>query len=63
MLAGLLLVATGYSFFDPLIAGAVAVWFIVSTGREVFESHDELIWPEKIVCCHTMDEAVPAQAD
>ena len=63
VLAGLLLVATGYSFFDPLIAGAVAVWFIVSTGREVFESHDELIWPEKIVCCHTIDEAVPAQAD
>ena len=53
VLAGLLLIVTGYSFFDPLIAGAVAVWFIVSTGREVLESHDELIWPEKIVCCHT----------
>ena len=47
---------TGYLFFDPLIAGAVAVWFIVSTGREVLASHDELIWPEKIVCCHTEHE-------
>lgn len=64
VLAGLLLLITGYSFFDPIIAAAVAVWFIVSTGREVFESHDELIWPEKIVCCHTTNEAVgaPAQA-
>jgi cobalt-zinc-cadmium efflux system protein len=63
VLAGLLLIVTGYSFFDPLIAGAVAVWFIVSTGREVLESHDELIWPEKIVCCHTEHEtAATAQS-
>ena len=51
--AGFFVSLTGYSLFDPLIAGAVAVWFIVSTGREVFESHDELIWPEKIVCGHS----------
>ena len=51
--AGLFVSLTGYSLFDPLIAGAVAVWFIVSTGREVFQSHDELIWPEKIVCGHS----------
>ena len=50
--AGLLLSLTGYAFFDPLIAGSVAVWFIASTGREVFQSHEELIWPEKIVCGH-----------
>ena len=50
--AGLLLGLTGYAFFDPLIAGGVAVWFIASTGREVFQSHEELIWPEKIVCGH-----------
>ncbi len=55
--AGLLLIATGYSFFDPMIAGGVAIWFIVSTGHEVLESHDELIWPEKIVCCHTEHQA------
>jgi Co/Zn/Cd efflux system component len=33
--AGLLLSLTGYYFFDPLIAGGIAVWFMVSTGREV----------------------------
>jgi hypothetical protein len=26
---------------------------MVSTGREVFASHEELIWPEKIVCGHS----------
>ena len=51
--AGLFVSLTGYSLFDPLIAGAVAVWFIVSTGRELLQSHDELIWPEKIVCGHS----------
>jgi len=50
--AGLLLGLTGYAFFDPLIAGGVAVWFIASTGREALQSHEELIWPEKIVCGH-----------
>jgi hypothetical protein len=52
VMAGLLLSLTGYAFFDPLIAGGVAVWFVASTGREVFQSHEELIWPEKIVCGH-----------
>ena len=51
--AGLLLSVTGYSFFDALIAGGIAIWFMVSTGREVFASYDELIWPEKIVCGHS----------
>ena len=50
--AGALLVITGYTFFDPLVAGGIAAWIIISTAREVFNSHDELIWPEKIVCDH-----------
>ncbi len=54
--AGLLLVATGTPVFDPLIAGAVALWLIASTAREVIASGDELIWPDKIVCCHTQHE-------
>jgi hypothetical protein len=45
--AGLLVTLIGRSIFDPLIAGAVAVWIIVSTVREVFASGDDLIWPEK----------------
>jgi len=58
--AGLLVVLTGRPIFDPIIAGGIAVWFIVSTGREVFASHEELIWPEKIVCGHSdHDELSP----
>jgi Co/Zn/Cd efflux system component len=53
VLAGVLISVTGYSLFDPVIAAAIAVWFIVSTGREVFASSEELIWPEKIVCGHS----------
>jgi cation diffusion facilitator family transporter len=60
--AGLLLILTGYSIFDPLIAGGVAVWIIASTAREVVGSHDELIWPEKLVCCHTDHETTAVGA-
>ena len=57
--AGLLLVLTGYAFVDPLVAGAIALWIILTTAREVLESHDELIWPDKIVCDHAdADERV-----
>jgi Co/Zn/Cd efflux system component len=49
---GALLIFTGFSFFDPLIARAVALWIIVTTGRDAFESHEEPMWPENIVCGH-----------
>jgi cation diffusion facilitator family transporter len=52
VVAGLLLITTGQSFFDPLIAGAVATWIIVTTTKEVWGSHDELIWLDKIICDH-----------
>lgn len=54
-LSGLLVIATGYSFFDPLIAGGVALWLMVSTLREVIGSHNELISPEKLGCGHEGD--------
>jgi Co/Zn/Cd efflux system component len=54
--AGLLVTLTGYSIFDPLIAGGIAVWIIISTVREVFASSDELIWPEQIVCGHSDEQ-------
>jgi Co/Zn/Cd efflux system component len=41
VLAGLLVTASGRSIFDPLFAGGIAVWFIVSTLREVIGSHEE----------------------
>jgi cobalt-zinc-cadmium efflux system protein len=50
--AGLLVTFSGYAIFDTMIAAAIALWFIASTGKEVFRSHEELIWPEKIVCGH-----------
>ena len=53
VLAGFLLIFTGRSVFDPIIAGAIALWIILSTGREVLGSREELIWPEKIVCGHS----------
>ena len=55
VLSGLLVIATGYSFFDPLIAGGVALWLIVSALRQVIGSHNELISPEKLGCGHEGD--------
>jgi Co/Zn/Cd efflux system component len=54
--AGLLVTLTDCPIFDPLIAGALALWIIVSTAREVFTSTEELIWPEKIVCGHPYEQ-------
>jgi len=62
VVAGVLLTLTGYSIFDPLMAGAVALWIIATTAREVFASRDELIWPEKIVCGHLDHEEETAAA-
>ena len=56
VLAGILVTASGWSWFDPLVAGGIALWLIVSTLREVVGSHEELIWPEKISCGHSDDE-------
>ena len=46
--AGILVSFTGYTVFDPLVAGAVALWIIGTTLMEVIGSHEELIWPEKM---------------
>ena len=55
VLSGLLVIATGYSPFDPLIAAGVALWLIVPTLREVIGSHNELISPQKLGCGHEGD--------
>lgn len=62
VLAGVLIVISGQSFFDPLIAGGIAVWIIWSTIQEVVGSHEELIWPEKIVCGHADHEEPAAKS-
>ena len=52
VIAGFLVIFTGLSIFDPIVAGIIAIWIIRSTVREVLVSREELIWPEKIVCGH-----------
>ena len=56
LMAGLLIMTTGYSVFDPIIACGIALWIIVSTVQEVFESREQLIWPEKVVCGHSEEQ-------
>src|SRR5260370_662710 len=53
VVAGFLVIFTGRSIFDPSVAGIIAGWIILSTVREVLGSREELIWPEKVVCCHS----------
>jgi hypothetical protein len=35
------------------MAAVIAVWIIGAAAREIGESQDELISPEKIVCAHS----------
>lgn len=50
--AGVLVLTTGKSFFDPIIAAGIGVWLIWSTVKELSSSYNELIWPENAVCVH-----------
>ena len=50
--AGSLVLASGMSVFDPLIALVVAAVILVTTLRSVAGSHEELMWPENVVCAH-----------
>ena len=59
--AGLLVMVMGRSFFDPLVALLVALWFITSTLWAVIDAKEELIWPEKITCGHSGHEEPAAQ--
>lgn len=52
VLAGVLVSVTGVPFFDPLLAGVIAVWIIASTVREVNQSGEALLWPEDARCSH-----------
>lgn len=50
--AGLLVLTTGKTIFDPIIASVIGVWLVWATLREVSTSYKELIWPENAVCLH-----------
>ena len=52
VVCGVLVMVTGKPWFDPLIAAGIALWIMGSTLWEVIQSHEELIWPEKIRCGH-----------
>ena len=55
VLAGLLVLVTGKSFFDPVIAVFIGIWLIWSTIKEISTSYNELIWPENAVCQHDVE--------
>jgi cobalt-zinc-cadmium efflux system protein len=44
--AGLLIIFTGKSIFDPIIAIFIGAWLILTTIREIYRSYNELIWPD-----------------
>jgi len=50
VLAGALVLTSGYSFFDPLLALLIALWIIGATVKEVAASREELISPTRPVC-------------
>ncbi|HKC52068.1 MAG TPA: cation transporter [Myxococcota bacterium] len=50
--AGILVLVSGQSLFDPGVASIVAAVILVTTIRSVVGSHRELMWPEKVACAH-----------
>jgi divalent metal cation (Fe/Co/Zn/Cd) transporter len=50
--AGILILLTGKSFFDPIIAIAIGSRLIWTTVKVISNSYNELIWPENAVCTH-----------
>ncbi len=60
VLAGVLVVATGRPFFDPLLAAGVAVWIMWGTIKEIRQSGNELLWPEDAICPHPESQGIEA---
>ena len=52
VLAGLLVLLTHNSIFDPVIAIIIGIWLIVTTGKEIARSYSDLILPENAICNH-----------
>jgi Co/Zn/Cd efflux system component len=50
--AGLLILASGRTLFDPLVALGLATAIVVGTARELGEGGSELLWPPTLVCGH-----------
>ena len=52
VVAGVLVVLTGRSVFDPLAALVVGLWLVASTAVELGRSSDDLLWPADARCPH-----------
>ena len=52
VLAGILILITGRSLFDPALAFVLASAIGVTTVRELLATGGTLIWPENVVCGH-----------
>jgi cobalt-zinc-cadmium efflux system protein len=50
--AGVLVIVSGLPVFDALVALLIAAVILVTTIRSVAGSHQELMWPENVVCGH-----------
>ncbi len=47
---GVLILASGQSLFDPLVALLIAGVILVTTTRSILGFHKELLWPKNVVC-------------
>ena len=52
VVAGIATVATGSFVVDPFIASIIAAVIVVTTLQAIRGSHQELLWPENVVCGH-----------
>jgi cation diffusion facilitator family transporter len=50
--AGSLILVSGRPIFDSLVALVIAAVIVITTIRSVLGSHQELLWPENVVCGH-----------
>jgi cobalt-zinc-cadmium efflux system protein len=50
--AGLLVVLSGRSVFDPLAALIVGIWLLTTTAHELSRSGADLLWPVDAKCPH-----------
>ncbi|MBA3829381.1 MAG: cation transporter [Taibaiella sp.] len=48
VLAGVLILVTGSSVFDPIIAIGAALYLIFAAVREIVSSNHQLIWPDNV---------------
>lgn len=52
VVAGGLVLVSGRPIFDSLVALVIAAVIVITTIRSVLGSHEELLWPENVVCGH-----------